>query len=793
MSKKVIQNSLIAIFLIILGTVPAFAQAVFGVGSTANTAADIGHAELAGRITMTVVSGTTAAASFRITYAAPITNNAASEIFISGFGPIFSSSPIALANPTLDRSTNSIAFDVPAGAASGERIQITGVRLDIAGHDFENVIATIDSPASGGNSIIAGQNKPIVISAIAEPFSVDQSVYPPLSFSNGVPINAATQFVVIEGYQNAFTTPGGTLGQTQATRVRLTPFPSIPAGVKLIFNPLAASVETGATLTTSASVSNVTLPRSDGSTDIVYEFNSTPDSPVTFESFRFYVSMTVDAPARTGKIQFQVAFVPIGLAKPNEQFPSTEIPRYDERLVPDESLLISGLTELAFPFQARGDNTYTGIALTNPQDFKVLATYTAYDLSGEMIAGDGITNPVTITLPRKGQYAKLASEIFGPRFNSNSAGTIRVDGKTEQLTGFYLMGDIVGPKLDGSTGSIDGLASWYLPLIYRTGTAPVNRLEIYNPEAVGTAAANLNLRLFDFSGKEIANTSQIIAPGATYVQEVWAAFGVNLSSFQGGYIRGLSDLPLVVRYTFYNELEFNVLDAQTPSSKTAFYVPHFATGGTYSTELTIVNASTAALADINVTLYNNSGLSYAVSGNPANITIPAGQQITRTLASLFPNLPSGLQTGSIRFDVKPVNAGPFVTTPPLAGAIRFSEASGSSAALPLSLTLGTDLIYSHVAQSLGYYTGVAMMNPNTDPTSIELDVYTRDGKLVGFYSTLLQPGQRITKLVEELVPASAGQLGGYVRLTSSASIVSFSLFGTNDGRSLSAIPPQTMK
>jgi len=552
-------------------------------------------------------------------------------------------------------------------------------------------------------------------------------------------------------------------------------------------------VETGATLTTLATSSNLTIPRPDGSSDIVYEFIPTIESPTTFESFRFFVSMTVQAPATTGKIQFQAAFVPIGKAIPTQQFPSMDIPRYEERLVPDETLLVSGLTELAFPFQAKGDDTYTGIALTNPQDFKVLATLTAYNSNGEMIEGNEITNPVTITLPRKGQYAKLASEIFGPKFNIDTAGTIRVDGKTEQLKGFYMIGDVVGSKLDGSTGNIAGSMSWYLPVIYREGTNPINRLETYNPAAAGASAATLTFRLFDLSGKEVANTSQSIAPGITYVQELGRIFGVNLSSFQGGYVRGSSDVPLVVRQVFYNAQESNVLDAQNPFSLNSFQIPHFATGGSYSTELTIINTSTAVPAELTVTLYDNAGLSYAVSGNPAKLSIPPQQQITRTLASIFSNLPSGLQTGSIRVEVKSVSSGPFLSVPPLVGAIRFSEASGSSSALPLLLTLATDFVYSHVAQSLGFYTGIAFLNPNTDAASIKLEVYTREGNLVGFYSTLLRPGERITKLVEELVPASARQLGGYVRLTSSAPVVSFSLFGTNDGRSLSAIPPQTIQ
>src|SRR5438093_5959291 len=63
-----------------------FAQATFSVASAPTTAADIGLTELTGAITLSVVSGTTVAAPFRIDYSAPITHNSASEISVTGDG-----------------------------------------------------------------------------------------------------------------------------------------------------------------------------------------------------------------------------------------------------------------------------------------------------------------------------------------------------------------------------------------------------------------------------------------------------------------------------------------------------------------------------------------------------------------------------------------------------------------------------------------------------------------------------------------------------------------------------------
>jgi len=82
------------------------------------------------------------------------------------------------------------------------------------------------------------------------------------------------------------------------------------------------------------------------------------------------------------------------------------------------------------------------------------------------------------------------------------------------------------------------------------------------------------------------------------------------------------------------------------------------------------------------------------------------------------------------------------------------------------------------------------VNTNSTVETVTVEVYSKDGAKVGYFSTPLQPGQRFSKLLYELVPFSKGQTGGYVHVLASKPVLSFSLFGTTDGRSLTAIPPQ---
>jgi hypothetical protein len=176
------------------------------------------------------------------------------------------------------------------------------------------------------------------------------------------------------------------------------------------------------------------------------------------------------------------------------------------------------------------------------------------------------------------------------------------------------------------------------------------------------------------------------------------------------------------------------------------------------------------------------------------LTLGAKSQVTLTLASLFPRLAPGLVTGSIRIDVPPSFVGPFPIGSQLFGAVRFASADGSaSAAVPLALTPAVDCVYSDVAQGAGYFTGLAVENSGATIAQYTVMVYSQAGDLVGTYTSQLNPNASFSELVSELVPASAGQTGGYIRITSDQPLTSFAMFGSSDMRSLSAISPQIIQ
>jgi len=770
-----------------LCTAPLFGQAVFSLASSPAAAADIGVAELAGQVSFSVTFGTSVAAPFILQYSATITNNSAAEIVVTGTGGLSGVAP----QPIL-YGANSILINVPAGGTVGNQILIRGVRVALAGMQYTNVTVTIGSPTGIGNTIAAGGNVASVIFAVLQPFTVDVSSTTPLSFSRGKIINGTTSFVITEGYANAFTTlPSAPplFGQTVSTSIRLTPFPEIPAGLSVTF-PATISASSGASLNTSSGADE-TVPRDDGSTNVVYEFLAALGSGTQVESFTMTATLTGSS-SQTGVIDFQAALVPIGIAVPSADFPSTDIPRYWERLVPDSSLLpgLSGSVQLAFPFRIQSDATYTGIALTNPLSSIINVTFTPYDTAGNTLA-----NPKTLTIPANGQISKLATDpgLFGPNFNLTSSGTIVAVGNTPVLPGFYLLGDISpGSRLDGATADMTTVSNWVWPTVFHQAPAPFTTFELFNPSA---STAHVTLKLFDASGTQVLLPVALsIPPSGSVTQSIQQLFpSLILSSLSGGYVTGQSDTPVVARETFGNAFDSNVLPGQAAQTLTTFFWPHFASGAGYTTELTFINldATPNVLANLTITLLDTNGNQIAQTA----LSLPQlGGQAIRTIGSLFPALDaSKLTTGYVRIDVNPTYVGPFQFTPPVAGSLRFSAADGSgSAALPLATPALSDFVYSHVAESAVYYTGISMLNTNATAVSVSVEVFTATGTSVGTAALTLQPGQRVAQLLHELIPATAGQSGGWIHIVSDQPILSFSLFASYDGLSLGAIPPQNI-
>src|SRR5439155_4975554 len=115
----------------------------------------------------------------------------------------------------------------------------------------------------------------------------------------------------------------------------------------------------------------------------------------------------------------------------------------------------------------------------------------------------------------------------------------------------------------------------------------------------------------------------------------------------------------------------------------------------------------------------------------------------------------------------------------LTGYLEFSTSDGVLlSAVSVQGESYSDVSFSHVAEGFGYYTGLAFLNATKDSTLVTVDTLDHNGHRVASIALSLAPGERQSRLLRELSPATAGQMGGTVHVTASNPILALQLFGT---------------
>lgn len=139
-----------------------------------------------------------------------------------------------------------------------------------------------------------------------------------------------------------------------------------------------------------------------------------------------------------------------------------------------------------------------------------------------------------------------------------------------------------------------------------------------------------------------------------------------------------------------------------------------------------------------------------------------------------------------------------------------------AAALPLQETLFTEGLFIQVANGSlepddpedpfqDLFTRLVLFNPNDEPADLTIKVFDSLGNLVGEArppaepnspvqpSLSLGPGERLDQLVEDLVPESADQIGGFIRVESTQPLAGQEVVGNEALDYTSALPPTVVE
>ncbi len=168
--NKVICGALLAVLLVFTSAPKARAQAIFDLSANQATLTKTGHAELLGEITITVVSGTSAAGTVEVSIAPTrLTNDATSGITVTFNGIGWTAGPSV---PNVFPDSGLVVVTIPAGGTAGDSVVIEGLRVSVPESDTENLRVTIS--ASSNFFTQTGQGSVPLVQGTADGLVVDE-------------------------------------------------------------------------------------------------------------------------------------------------------------------------------------------------------------------------------------------------------------------------------------------------------------------------------------------------------------------------------------------------------------------------------------------------------------------------------------------------------------------------------------------------------------------------------------------------------------------------------------------
>lgn len=437
-----------------------------------------------------------------------------------------------------------------------------------------------------------------------------------------------------------------------------------------------------------------------------------------------------------------------------------------------------GAQELVFPRFSFDPGTLTGLALANLGPNGVDVTLTAHGAAGEVLAGPGFQNPAVIRLESGQRIALLIHEIFGASLPPQNIGWVRVTAPGDGVTGFFLF-------LNGSLTQFDGadLPTPSREIVFnlvRHGSGYSTELNLVNP---GETAVTVTATLVRPQLPELQ--VQLNLPGRAVLRQDAANLFQLAEIPRGSYARALASSGAIAGFQFVRTAgDLLGLNAKPSTERlTQLLFPQLVFGEPWSSELGVVNYTDQPTI---ITIYarNPDGTLFGseiLSENPVTRGLGPREALTVELAELL-----GFRGGQGYDGWLEVHS----ETAAINGYVSYGiPALGSLAGIASAPAPQRYFVFSHVATSGGFFTGLAMLNPGSLSVNTRVLALDNDGNRIGISDSPIRPGQRISSLITELIPGSEDQSGGMLWVSADLPIYASSLFGSQ--RVLANVPPQT--
>ena len=478
-----------------------------------------------------------------------------------------------------------------------------------------------------------------------------------------------------------------------------------------------------------------------------------------------------------------------------------------------------------FPFYQGDADTFTAIAVSNLASSPARLEFSAWTAAGELESFP--LNPRMIDLGSGRQEALLGSEIFGVDQSALHTGWVELtaapDGEPNTsdpiLGSFTQFGSFDLTRMDGAVAFHDQARRLILTRVYEgpsafQGQAATTFLSLANPNDMDVDFTLTYIppedgpvpSLLRREGPVFQKALTLVGKGVLFgsltqiFPEILPASGgyLDVEVTQGGGLVGFELVRLDQRGTLFGlNASFapgalESFSAQLASSANIFTSTKLVNTGDALRRVTLtpVGADGTDLADT-VTLMLDpaqslEGLVSELFDFSSQASQDVGRQGVHPAGSLSLQEDGEVVEGSLRV----VADGDGIV-----GDVVFGDPLGFTyaAALPLQSRPFIYALFNHVATVEGFFTGLALYNPGADSAEIRVQVFSDDGSQSGDTMMTLGAGARTSKLVRQLDPATIGQTGGFIRITSSQPLVAQQLFGTSSLSLLSAVPPTVLR
>jgi dienelactone hydrolase len=415
------------------------------------------------------------------------------------------------------------------------------------------------------------------------------------------------------------------------------------------------------------------------------------------------------------------------------------------------------------------EGAFQGLALSNATDNTLTVRVEARSLEGRIAAAEGLINPVFLTLAPRSQNVFLAEEWLGPgarRFN----GSLREAWSDIRTSSLAFRGSAAPSALE-SIGPLPAPAvDLWLPLAPEHEGAAPRRIRIFSSES----AANPEVIFRNKFGNTLQTRQVTIAANGTLDLAPPSGSGF----FEPASAEVRSSVPVSARLEVMGAGDSWSLDGRPAPALTRYVQPHVEWNGVFQTRLLFVNPSaetrsvTLQLRSVDGAVAAPNLLQVIMGFSTASLTIEelfGSVLTTRGAGWLEANAPGG-----------PVLIAALAADPnSRAAAASFLESSGSGLwSMPFFI------------ENSGYFTGLALANPDDTAASMTLTAYDRAGVVVGRTNITLGARQAQTRLVSQWLPELGPGSSGHISISSGGGAVPLAYFGTTDGAALAALPLQ---